>query len=821
MSGIFSAGGAGNVGVSGFYPVTINDSLRFNDDDSPALSKAYASAQTNTKKLTISVWVKRANLGIRTTILFANSGSAGKLSFQTTDKIYFNAFDTGYNGFESYELFRDTSAWYHIVAQADSAGQTGANINRVWVNGVELSNNKTSVFVPNNTDTMLLRNGVTTYIGDDTAGAYHFDGYLAEMNVIDGSIVAPTEFGETKDGVWIPKSYSGSYGTNGFHLEFNSNTNDTSGNSNNWTANNISAHDYLPDSPTNNFAVMNALESSVGTSVTLSEGNLKTVGSTLSYSGGVTSSFEQTSGKWYWEVYVNSEVTAGSNFYSFIGAATGENNLVHKSNNSQLPSVVAGINGWSWEGDGTINLIGTGTKAVSSVTAPSAGDVLGFAIDLDNGNVYFYHNGTAQNSGSPVITGVSDLLHNPMVGVYNGSTVTFNFGQDSTFAGATTAGGNSDANGVGDFKYAPPSGFLSLCSANLPEPTIISGAEHFNTVLWTGDATFPRNISGVGFDLSTDGGLVWIKNRSTTVSHTLWDSVRGAGANKELSPNNDTAEGALGALGTTADYGYISSLTSDGFDVAEGATGFESYVNASGNAYAAWNWKAGTSFSNSAGTNGATIASSGSVNTDAGFSIFTTTSNPTDTLQTYVHGLNQAPELVFIKTLDSSQGWLTYHKDNGFDKYMFLDDTIGATSLTDAFANVTDTVVQTRYFASQSDIVGYCWHSVAGYSKVGSYIGGGSNFPFVFTGFRPAWIMFKGATVASHWSMFDATRHPSNVNDLRLFANLTNGDDSAYALDLLSNGFKLRHTGSDFNTSGQTYIYLAFAESPAKYSNAR
>jgi hypothetical protein len=200
---------------------------------------------------------------------------------------------------------------------------------------------------------------------------------------------------------------------------------DVSGQGNHWTPSGLDYRDSLIDSPANNFAVMNALEPSVGTSVTLSEGNLKTVGSTSSYSGGVTSSFEQTSGKWYWEVYVNSEVSAGSNHYSFIGAATGENNLVHKSNNSQVPSLASGVNGWSWEGDGTINLIGTGTKAVSSVTAPSAGDVLGFAIDLDNGNVYFYYNGTAQNSGSPVITGVSDLLHNPMVGVYNGSTVTF------------------------------------------------------------------------------------------------------------------------------------------------------------------------------------------------------------------------------------------------------------------------------------------------------------------------------------------------------------------------------------------------------------
>ena len=122
----------------GFYPYIINQSLRFDDGDAPTLSKAFDAAQTNTKKLTISVWVKRGNLGLRSTILYAISGSAGKLSFQTTDKIYFNAFNTGYNGFESNEVFRDTSSWFHILAQADSADQSGANVNRVYVNGVSI-----------------------------------------------------------------------------------------------------------------------------------------------------------------------------------------------------------------------------------------------------------------------------------------------------------------------------------------------------------------------------------------------------------------------------------------------------------------------------------------------------------------------------------------------------------------------------------------------------------------------------------------------------------------------------------------------------------
>lgn len=805
--------GSGATG-GGFYPVQINDSLRFNDNDSPSLSKTYAAAQTNTKKLTISVWVKRGTLGIRSTILFANSGSAGKLSFQTTDKIYFNAFDTGYNGFESYALFRDTSAWYHIVAQADSAGQTGANINRVWVNGVELSNNKTSVFVPNNTDTMLLRNGVTTYIGDDTAGAYHFDGYLAEMNVIDGSIVAPTEFGETKDGVWIPKSYGGSYGTNGFYLNFSNNSTatnlglDSSGNSNNWSVNNIATTDQIIDTPTNNFSVMNAVEPSSGVSATLSEGNLKTVGTTVSYSGGIASTFEQSSGKWYWEVYVNSEVTAGSNFYSFVGAATGDNNLIHKSNNSQIPTVAAGVNGWSWEGDGTINLSGTGTKAVTSVTAPNAGDVLGFAIDLDNGDVYFYHNGTAQNSGNAVITGVTGLVHNPMVGVYNGSTVTFNFGQDSTFAGATTAGGNSDANGRGDFKYAVPSAHLALCTANLPEPTIIDASEYFNTVLFSATGGVAGSVTGYGF--APD--WLWTKARNAVQSHQLFDNVRGD--NNILYSNLTNAESAQGA-------GYFT-LEADGFNY--GTSTFSS------NTYVGWGWKAGTSVSGTTTGNGTGKPYTGSVNTDSGFSIIGYTGNGTAG-HTIPHHLGVAPKMVITKKRSATGSWGTYHVGlTSASYYILLNDTTAQASNNVYFNGTapTDSVV-TRGTgadgnANNETYIQYAFADVDGYSKMGSYVGNGSSDgPFVYTGFRPAWLMIKRTDAAADWIIWDDKRNTYNELTEFLYPNGTYAEATGSGVaDLLSNGFKLRNAGvSNRNASGGNYAYLAFAENPFKYANAR
>ena len=224
MSGPFGASPWGYNPSTGFYDYSIDQSLRFNDSDQPSLSKTYSTAQTNTKIITVSVWVKRGDLGRRNSIIHAKSGSGGWFEFGTDDKLRWNPYNTGYNAFKSTRVFRDTSAWYHIVATADSENQSGANIYNVYVNGEQLTNSDGSSHVPDDTATKILANGITTYIGDDTDGAYHFDGYLAEMHVIDGSVVAHTEFGETKDGVWVPKEYSGSYGNNGFYLPFGQDT---------------------------------------------------------------------------------------------------------------------------------------------------------------------------------------------------------------------------------------------------------------------------------------------------------------------------------------------------------------------------------------------------------------------------------------------------------------------------------------------------------------------------------------------------------------------------------------------------------------------
>ena len=549
---------------------------------------------------------------------------------------------------------------------------------------------------------------------------------------------------------------------------------DVSGQGNHWTPNNLDYRDSLIDSPANNFAVFNPLDLAPATG-TFSEGNLKTTGNG-SNSWAMGSISFPTTGKWYAEFAPLSSLV--STFWVGLGGPSGYAYYTY---------------------DGTI---GNQTGSLSTGNATyTSGDVIGVAVDRDNDTVAYYHNGTLQYTSTSYDT--TDFTFK--VYLNTSYTCAANFGQDSTFAGNRPAGGNVDDNGIGDFAYAPPSGYLALCTANLPTPSIVDGSEHFNTVLWSGDSVDNRDITGIGFDAD----LTWFKARSNGNSHGLFDTVRGNSNPNGLSSNSTSAE---------FDWtGIFKGHITDGFTV-----GTDSAVNQSGQTYAAWNWKAGgTAVSNTDGT----ITSQ--VSAGEYMSICTWTGNGTSGA-TIGHGLNKVPSMLIVKRRNTANGWPVYHEALGTGSEVYLNYSQGTTSSNFWITSPTSSVFSVSnsdYVNTSSDTyVGYAFANLDGACKVGSYTGNGSSDgPFVYTGFRPAWIMFKGATIASHWTMFDATRHPSNVNDSRLYANLSNAEDnpSAYKVDLLSNGFKLRHTGSDFNTSGQTYIYLAFAENPFKYANAR
>jgi hypothetical protein len=669
----------------------------------------------------------------------------------------------------------------------------------------------------------------TSFTISNSNSANSFDGYLAEFYYIDGTALDATSFGETSNGIWVPKQYSGSYGTNGFYLSFADSGNigdDLSGNGNDWTANNLAASDVVPDSPTNNFAVLNAIVNVP--SRTLSEGNLKV---TFPNSSGKTSfaNFSMKTGKFYWEGYLNTGTrpvpgltdTRNISAYqqagatdAFVGAST-------------VLNPVGDAIGVRWDNA----LMKNGSIITSSFfgSAVAVGQTFGIAFDADTGEVWFSQNGTWVNTGgtssttldpsNPDITVATGTEYTPAIGHENCSWI-YNFGQDSTFAGATTAGGNSDANGYGDFAYSPPSGFLALCTANLPEPSIgpnsdTTSDEHFNTVLYSGTGS-PQSITGVGFQPD----FVWIKGRSNARRHMLFDVVRGV-QNRLISDDTNTELTMTDGL---------SSFDVDGF-----TEGGNLNTGNSGDTLVAWNWKAGgTAVSNTEGS----ITSSVSANQDAGFSIVSYTG--TGANATVGHGLlASAPEMIIVKSRTNAYNWTVYHSGTASDPetdYLVLDVNNAVSDFNTVWNDTapTNSVFSLGSFIrsnnASADLIAYCFHSVEGFSKVGSYEGNssGTEGPFVFTGFAPSFVMGKAIDQTGRWWMYDSARSPqmnySIGTGAYLAADLTSveaADSGVNAIQLLSNGFKVNTTNGEWNGSGLTYIYLAFAEAPFKYANAR
>ena len=335
---------------------------------------------------------------------------------------------------------------------------------------------------------------------------------------------------------------------------------------------------------------------------------------------------------------------------------------------------------------------------------------------------------------------------------------------------------------------------------------------------YTGNGS-TQTISNAVNTVSFQPDFIWFKGRSTITNHLAQDVIRGAGYG--LNPNATNAEANGVGTGLTA-------FGSSGFSLSGDFSGAGS-CNSNGITYVGWQWKAGgTAVSNTAGT----ITSSVSANTTAGFSVVTYTGSGSSS--TVGHGLGVVPSMIIVKRRDVADNWAVYHASLGNTIAMFLN-------LTQAqYANVvywdntspTSTVFTVRSAtevnASGGSYVAYCWAPVAGYSAFGSYTGNGSaDGPFIYTGFRPRWLMIKASTGgASNWAMLDSSRDPTNVVSHQLFANLSNAEFTPYNFgDLNSNGFKIRDNSSglqgNYNTSGETYIYACFAENPLRYANAR
>jgi hypothetical protein len=854
-------------GAGAFYGTEIDGSLRFDDDDSAYLNRTPSSAG-NRRTWTFSAWVKRGRVSGSDAVIFSqyngsDNNNRGFIGFDNGVNLIYRDYTAGSSySITSSAVFRDPSAWYHIVVRIDSTQATNSNRARIYVNGEQITAFGTEQYFAQNHEGSFNR-AEPHQIGSHGSSYSFVDAYIADVHFVDGQSLAPTSFGETKSGAWIPKAYSGSYGTNGFHLEFAGNANDSSGNGNNWTANNISSYDYVPDSPTNNFCTMNPLDFYSGGdsshSYNFRQGNLSlfTDGNGDNTDYGAT--MGMSSGAWYFEMRVNNWGGGGDTkgFGLSDKPVSARNDFVY-NNGSHGKARFFGSNDRT-EGGGisssAFNITyfddnGSTEGVYNDSPFWENGSIYGLAFDIDNNTIKLYKNGTQyvnidcnpnnSRSENTVTSGVADHDYPtsdlgagtgrwfPILRLEGGTAnvkspadeITLNFGQDSSFLGRTTAQGNTDANGYGDFYYTPPSGHLAMCTANMPVAEGIDPVEdnspqdHFTPLLYTGDGSSPRSVTGVGF--APD--FVWIKKRNVNDENVLQN--RAVGATKGMISNSTGSEFTITE--------GLKSFDSDGFTL-----GNNTNWNGSGGSFVSWNWKAGGA--GSANSEGSVTTTSTSANTDAGFSIITWTGDGT-----LGHGLDQAPEMFIVKIRNTSGSWWVWHKDldNTSAGYMQLNDSGNAErSNTSVWRNAypataTTIDVNTGYLNYSTDTyLAYCFHSVEGFSSFGKYVGNGGsggtsgyNGPFVYTGFKPAFVMVRNIDNGWNWVIWDSKRDPYNqVNGvLQPNNNSTEYDVGGYmSVDFLSNGFKIRSNDAQENGNGQSHIYMAFAENPFKYANAR
>lgn len=766
--------------VAGQTGYQIPYSLRFRAANNAHLARTPGST-TNRRTFTLSGWYKLGDFnsnfmwGLVTNnsgnndycCVRANSGNAFTMQFVGRDAVLCDVSTSA--------MLRDPTAWYHLVWAVDSTQATAANRVRLYINGIEQTSFSSAAYPALNTD-FGMNNSVQHYIGRFFSAALYADGYMAEVHFIDGQQLTPSSFGQTDatTGAWVPRRYTGTYGTNGFYLPFNDAAStttisqDRSGNGNNWTSSGISVtsgatFDQMTDTPTNNFPTLTPLD--VGSTVTLANANLSATSST----GGLdpypvvnsTQALPLT-GKYYWEYTVGT-----------VGALTQNIGIVSASVYRRARE------------NNTTNLLGffadeytyrtNGTKINNNVSVAygatlAAADVVGVAFDTVNLTLEFYKNGVSQGVAYTVSSG----QYRPAFQVWGAANNAINFGQRA-------------------FAFTPPTGYVGLCTANLSTPTIQNGASAFQATLRTGTGA-SASVSSLAFQPD----LVWIKSRSNATNHNLFDAVRGV--NNGLVSNSTAAE--------YADANSLTAFSANGYTL--GTDGSSRGVNINTNTYVDWAWREGAAY---------------------GFDIVTYTGNAVAGT-TIAHALGAVPHLAIVKSRTLATNWYVYHRNLSSAAYQLFLNLANAqdNAVTTAFNGKAPTASTFELpgagLGSNNNgatYVAYLWTEIPGFSLFGSYTGNGStDGPFVWCGFKPRLVLAKRIDSAASWAMLDSARSTFNVTDAYLIPDLSNAESSPNGnpFDLLSNGFKVR-TSAGMNASGGTYIFAAFAETPFKFANAR
>ena len=798
-------------------PNVVQRSLRFNRADSTVLTRTPTVAG-NRRTWTWSGWFKTSALLNANYHLFDTQPSATYTGayITSTGALEFRDWQSGSFVWvlTTSTLYRDPSAWYHVVFVHDTTQATASDRIKIYVNGTQVTQFSTATYPSLNYQSNY-NNTVIQYLGgfDGTTNG-GFTGFIAEVNSIDGQALTPASFAETdpQTGVWIPKRYTGTYGTNGFRLSFANNSSitalgyDSSGQGNNWTPNNFSitpgvGNDVFVDVPSlygtdtglggevlGNYATFNPL---VTQRLSLSDGNLKT--NWVTSWGIALGSIAVNSGMWYFESYPD----AGQ----WHMAGVDQPKSIHTSHvggNSTTKGIAIVYDPSNTRGDISYN--GGNSVYTGGSTTFNSGDVIGVALDLDNNNVKFYKNNILQYNLSNLLE--TGAYYTFAVSMFNGGNIYGNFGQRP-------------------FKYTAPTGYKALCTTNLPAPAIGQTAanqadNHFDVLTYVGNGS-ARSITGLSFQPD----LVWIKQRTgAATAHSIQDSVRGV--DKHLTSNGTDIEVNSAAYG-----GGVTAFNANGFSI-----GTWGAVNENTQSYVAWCWNAGgVSVTNNAGTNGASVASTYRANRAAGFSIVTYTGTGVGGA-TIAHGLGVAPKLIITKArLATGLNWAVYHASLGATKNLWLSNVDPVNTQTvvwndTAPSSAVFTVGSAGNANSTQGVVAYCWAEIPGFSAFGSYTGNAStDGSFVYTGFKPAFILIKDVNNANSWILMDNKRTGAyNPQDGWLVAQAPdteyNVSTSDSRIDFLSNGFKLRNSNAG-NNGSRTYIYAAFAETPARLSTAR
>ena len=763
--------------ASGDYE--IKRSVKFNGvGEYPYFNRTHGESNAT---YTVSCWIKMgAYTNYRYIFSYSNSGVAVRANTSNflDDRIYIYDGPAG-NLHNSTQEARDCSGWAHLVYKVSSNSATV-----YWNN----------VVVPGLSGVSAMSLGTTankcTLGAYDNSNNYPWTGHIAEFYLISGQALNPDQFAETNSdtGQWSPMKFAGSYGSHDSFLDFSDNSSaaalgtDRSGNGNNWTANNISVaagpgNDSVESTPTNNFPVFNTAQTRSWWSGILKEGNTfwdSTEGND-NQSGYITHGMN--SGKWYLECKVASpDASMGG---TQIGVIPDDYmNGKRCVNRNSWPGFEAGA-GVSFNGVDQWYVAGSNQGTYGGNWTQN--DIIGVAIDADSGKIALSKNGQwADGSGnydeSTITAGAQKSI---------GGTAPYFFGVGDTSGSAIS---QIYLNmGQYPFSYSIPAGYKKFCTKNMPEPAIKNGEDVFKTIIYTGNASSRNLVSGFATD------LVWVKRRSGGDSHVLSNKV--VGADNFLSSNSN-------AVQNTAN-NCVTAFNSDGVTV-----GTQGIVNDNTEPFVSWHWKESAS---------------------AGFDIVTYSGDGNAT-HNISHNLGVAPDLFIVKSRTNAQDWYVMHPASGANKYLVLSGQGAQGTSTILWGNTLPTssvftVGESGGWAtneSGEDYVAYLWASVEGFSKVGKYTGNGNeDGTFIYTGFRPAWVMWKSINTTESWQIRDNKRIGMNDANYALFANVVNADYTTAESDFQANGFKPRSNGGGTNANDEVLLYIAFAESPLKYSRAR